>query len=447
MARAWTPTLLSLDRWATVMGISPAHFNQGTPASSIFPLSGSCEEIWFQHSWMRADQVGREDLATEIARAEREIAAYVGFWPAPKYMSSEVHRFPRHHRPDFIDGILDQRGYRLPIEIKVGKFIQAGRRALTQLTDTLTLAYSDQDGDGFAETATVTVNTVLTNACEIKVYFQGHRGDPAMEIRPAKWKQIVGNTFTAEFWIWQFIDLGLWERFPTAAAPIAGIDFLQDITCAMGACVLGANPNVILDTVSWGADPTIEVYREYCDMTATSCEFYWEPVPALSGIACELTVQDGCIHVRDVHEGIVVPQPSEYDEDEECWVQQAYSVCRPPDLVKLWYLAGDQSEPYLSIPNASTPYPGHCDPLSHFWAQTIAYLATSRLDRPFCSCGALTDLFIDLRVDIAKSEPDGATYFITEGKARNPFGTRKGEIMAWERCRAFVRKRAKVAVI
>ena len=441
MARASTPTLLSLDRWAMVMGISPAHFNQGVTGASIFPLTGSCEELWYQWAWMKADQVGREDLAIEIARAEREIAEYVGFWPAPKYISSEVHRFPRHHRPDFIDSVIDQRGYRLPVEIKVGKFIQAGRRALTQLTDTLTLLYSDEDGDTFEETATVTVVTDLTNACEIKVYFAGHGGDPAWEIRPARTKQIAAGVFTATFWTWQFIDPALWERFPTAAAPIEGIDFLQAI-------IGGAGGTVLVDSTNWGVDPTIEVYREYCDFTQDSAHFFWEPVPDISGIAGELTAQeDGVIHVRDVHEGIVVPQPAEYDSDEGCWVQVADSVCRPPDLVKLWYLAGDQSESYLGIPDASLPLPGYCDPLSHFWAQTIAYLATSRLDRPFCSCGALTNLFTDIRVDIAKSEPDGATYFITEGKARSPFGTRKGEIMAWERCRAFVRKRARVAVI
>ena len=440
MARASTPTLLSLDRWAMVMGISPCHFNQGVTGASIFPLAGSCEELWFQHSWMRADQVGREDLATEIARAEREIAEYVGFWPAPKYISSEVHRYPHHYRPDVIDSVIDQRGYRLPIDISHGKFIQAGRRNLTQLTDTLTLLYTDADGDGAVETATVTVVTALTNACEIKVYFAGHAGDPVWEIRPARTKQIAAGVFTATFWTWQFIDPAQWERFPTANLPIIGIDFLQAI-------IGGAGGTVLVDSTNWGVDPTIEVYREFCDMTAVSCQFFWEPVPDISGIACELTVQDGCIHVRDVHEGIVVPQPSEYDSDEGYWVQVDYSVCRPPDLVRLWYLAGDQSEPHLSIADMSLPPDYYCDPLSHFWAQTIAYLATSRLDRPFCSCGALTNLFTKLQVDITKSEPDGATYFITEGKARNPFGTRKGEIMAWERCKSFVRKRARVAVI
>lgn len=439
MARAFTPTLLSLDRWAMVMGISPGHFNQGVTPSSIFPLAHSCEDIWFQHSWMKADQVGREDLAVEIARAEKDIAEYVGFWPAPKYISSEVHRFPRHYRPDFIDSVIDQRGYRLPIDISWGKFIQAGRRALTQLTDNLTLAYSDDDGDGFAETATVTVDTDLTNACEIKVYVQGHNGDPVWEIRPARTKTVSPTTFTATFWTWQFIDPALWERFPTADIPVRGIDFLHDVGLATG--------NVLEASATW-VDPTIDVYREYCDFTQDSAHFFWEPDPDISGIAGELTAQeDGVIHVRDVHEGIVVPQPAEYDTDEECWVQVEYSVCRPPDLVKVWYLAGDQSDPYLSIADMSYPPDGYCDPLSHFWAQTIAYLATSRLDRPFCSCGALTNLFTDLRVDIAKSEPDGATYFITEGKGRNPFGTRKGEIMAWERCRSFVRKRARVAVI
>ena len=99
MARASTDTLLSLDRYAAVLGIPPPHFNQGF-SNVIFPITASCPAVWFQYAWQNYDSVSREDLALEIANAEQDIADVLGYWPAPKWIAQEAHRYPRHHRPD-----------------------------------------------------------------------------------------------------------------------------------------------------------------------------------------------------------------------------------------------------------------------------------------------------------------------------------------------------------
>src|SRR3990167_7828960 len=85
-------TLLSLPRYALIMGIAPLHFHQGFYASTnpqLFPNSG-CTQIWYQHDWQNFDHVSREQLAMEIANAEQEIANLVGYWPAPVFLAEEV---------------------------------------------------------------------------------------------------------------------------------------------------------------------------------------------------------------------------------------------------------------------------------------------------------------------------------------------------------------------
>jgi hypothetical protein len=137
--------------------------------------------------------------------------------------------------------------------------------------------------------------------------------------------------------------------------------------------------------------------------------------------------------------GIAVPTPASYNDSTGEWESDNWDVCTEPDFIKVWYYAGDLSEQYLRGLDQ--------DPLARYYAEAIAYMATARLERPFCSCGNVHALAVDLRRDLALSSRD-STYFITDRERENPFGTRKGEIMAWRRLSKLKRgRRAKVAVV
>ncbi len=71
-------------------------------------------------------------------------------------------------------------------------------------------------------------------------------------------------------------------------------------------------------------------------------------------------------------------------------------------------------------------------PLSDYWAQAIMWLATSRIARPLCACGASDSKRGWLRQDFARSGPD-ETFAIDADQLANPFGTTRGAIMAWQR--------------
>jgi hypothetical protein len=129
------------------------------------------------------------------------------------------------------------------------------------------------------------------------------------------------------------------------------------------------------------------------------------------------------LNVRDVENGIVVPQPATYSADDAAWAMDAYSVCRDPEMVRIYYYAGNQDNRFLGG--------NSCEPLSNYWAHAIAWLATARLDREFCSCGNVQSLSGHLREDLAFT---GETSFqIGFELLDNPFGTHRGAVKAWQR--------------
>jgi len=317
---------------------------------------------------------------------------------------------------------------RLSVVTDFAKFIAGGRRGVelvgTAMVAGGTLTYSDEDGDGFAERATIAVPTTLatTQAKNIKVYFADVDGDQEWEIRQANTKTVSGGTFTATFPSWLFINTDLQAQYPTADG--------------FGAIDISSTTNYVT---------SVDVYWEYVDDTVDSAEFYWEPCPGgaiLSGVcscgqgescaACAYTTQGGCLHARDPELGIAVPQPATYDSDENQWTIDTYQACRDPEFIKLWYYAGEIEDRFLN---------GRLlDPLSNYWAQAIAWYATTKLERPFCSCGNVQALGERLRQDLAFTGTDTA-YQVDPEVLSNPFGTQRGAVMAWQRVMRFARHR------
>ena len=447
MSRASTHTLLPIDTWGQILGINPAHLNQGATAT-VMPGSSSCDVVYTQWNWQtRTDRASREDIALAIATAEEDIAKAIGFWPAPRWIYEEVHQYPRYHRPDMVQyGGLDVRGYAKAIRANYGKVIAPGRRDVTLVGTVLTtgvapgLVYSDADGDGVVDTATVTVATTLTDACEVKVYFAGHAGEMEWEIRPARTKAIAGGNFVATFWAWQLIDPDLWEALPGPTEP-ESIDWDENH-------VGGAPPATIYDNLV----TSVDVYREFNDTTEVSATFYWEPQTAATNwleslcscggagtcAACALTTQNGCLHIRDANAGMLVPWPASYDAADGAWESATWPVCRDPDFVKLWYYTGDISQQRLASRT--------CEPLSTWWAQTITWLSVARLEKPLCSCDNVADLVASLRADVAFTGAE-TSYNATEAQLSCPWGTRRGALLAWERVSKLLpERRARVAL-
>lgn len=428
-------TCLSVNQYARIMQINPAHF-WGAYSTSEWMVSSSCASIWPQNQWQHGDQVSRYDVALAIAQAEEQIANYVGYWPGPKWICQEIQHYPQFYRPDYVDARLSNlRGLNKGVKARWGKLFAVGQRSVT-LIDTPTVAgggitYSDESGYGAFDTATIVITLTAeqlaasANVCEYKVYTQGKSGAQEWEIREAREASISGSTLTLVFDAWLFIDPDVWATPPNSTDDRwRGVDIASDA-----------------DFVT-----SVDVYREYADTTTRQSQFFWESendallpfagggCPSCGGtgcVACSYTTQDGCLHWRDAEINYLVPTPATYDASTETWISATPTVCRAPDMVKIWYRAGDVSEQYKCGES--------CVPMPADWQKVIAYLATARLERRFCDCANIASVSAQLQTDIAFSGED-TSYVVDFAMLANPFGTKKGEIMAWQYVSKFNKK-------
>lgn len=424
-------TLLSLPRFAKIMGINPVHFAGGY-GDTIYPLKdNACSNIWARYSWQQSDIVSHYELAMTIEGVERDIANVLGYWPAPVWTSRELSPFPSFYRPELTTyyGRQYPDGLRKSVSTRWKKLISGGRRGTTLIKEATTsdgLQYLDLDSDGFPETARVTATTTVTSACEIKVYHAGYSGLQGWEIRPHRNITLSGGTVTIDFDSWLFID-------PSAlSAPTDWDEF--------AAINLNDNSNLA---------SAVDVYREFNDTTTFSSRFFWEPTDCDTCQQCSLTLesgatvvlgggsgdsvncticglqaQNGCTIVQDRESGSVTPSPGSYDSDADVFTMDSWAINRDPDQVQIWYYSGAIEEEYLRGVS--------CEPLSHFWAQTIAYMTAARLERPMCGCSNVIALGEHMRKDIAFSGDD-TSFLVDFGILSNPFGTKRGELIAWQR--------------
>ncbi len=434
MAIAETYTLLALDRYAQIMGMNPVHFNQASGATYWPGGTGStCTNIFYQFNYQKSDAISREEIARQIKQAEEDITTILGFAPAPVWSIDEQHAYPSYHRPDWLQlSGGNARGQWKTIQANSGKFLQAGRQAFESTKLAAAVTYT-AGATGFAyDTATITFDLPAAfptdECCNIKVY-PPTVTDPATktgeEIRPHK-------TFAVDFTVtpavvtitfdgWQLIDPVLWRNPPTTGSP-------ND---------LGIDAEAVASYLT-----TVNVFRDYPSQTLSPSTLYWErrsggtfPIVGLcsscgsgtsgSGCdACQIIAQNGCLVVADPESSQLSAIPATYDTTDARWEQTTLVECRAPDRITVSYLAGEVSTEYKQGRS--------CDPLSDYWAHTIAWLTTARLSRDLCTCGTVQAYARDLQSDISVST-EGASRFNAESILENPLGTRKGEVMAWNR--------------
>jgi hypothetical protein len=93
-------------------------------------------------------------------------------------------------------------------------------------------------------------------------------------------------------------------------------------------------------------------------------------------------------------------------------------------MVKVSYLSGAIDQRWLSG--------RHVEPMPDYFALAIAWLATARLHRPLCSCGNVDELVTELQRDFSLTA-EGKSKFASARLVDNPFGTKVGEVRAWQK--------------
>lgn len=397
MARSSIKTWLPLDRWFEIIGIYPLHANQ--LYSQTLNHNNVCGEVFFQYSYQHSDRIGREEIAMAIQAAEREIAAEVGYNLLPDWITEERLTYPQPFAPGVFNfNGMNIRGMLNSVELPRGHIISGGVRMQVLIQAGAAIVRSDVDGDGYAETCTVTVPTTVTVADEITAFYPNQNGDQTWEIRPIKVTLSGGNAIIV-FKSWQ----------------VAKATAFDDLTSP----VLDAD-------VAASYETAVDVYRVF-NYPGTQVQFMWENNGGLdccgSCVACQLSTQAGCFHLRDARMGFAVPSPANWDAGTEEFTEVEWSACRAPDQIRFWYYSGYQNKA-LARPLVTM------DP---FWEYAVAYYAASKLDRPVCGCSNVNQFIDKWRRDLLINKSDDASFNVTPEMLSNKLGTTMGALYAYKR--------------
>jgi hypothetical protein len=414
MARASTRTLLPLDRFAALLGWNPIHFNQVLTAAMPQTICGNPTK---QYAWQESNAVGREDLAFAIAEAERMLRDQIGYSLLPDWTVDERLPTVTPAIPSLIN--LTGRnlyGYRNTVQLSNGYYISGGIEAWDIIEAGATVVYTDADGDGYDETATVTVNIPAagndahtTDVEEIAVVFPGEDATsaPLWEVRPLRSVSITAGVATIVFYRQQVPLPELWEALvPTAIDGDVDANFLDEV-----------------DVWRHWNNPEQQVQALWSPLNGWDCGCLQDTCTA-----CTDASQYGCLLGNDYRLGIVHFQPSEWNATTASFGDRAYAVARQPDRLRLWYRSGFQDTrakwPKLQMDGT--------------WERAVAYLAITLLDRECCACDNVTALTGHWREDLSMNDSTqaGSRSFNLSGQGRlleNPFGTTRGAVYAWQR--------------
>lgn len=374
-------TRMPLSDFARRLGLNPIHF-AGATLPGKFPAV-SCGSVWPRYSWQDESLLSHMDVALALHLAEEAIENYLGYHVAPGWRT-EQHEYPRYKRLHRTNGV-DASGRRPAIQLERGYVTGVGKRK-QEFIGTRTVSYQDADGDGYNETAVVSLQSDLP-AQEIAVYPTGFGYHPSWEIRHPRHFFRSGGTWSFLFDFWLMIDPELQARLPG--------EYRQFIDLTQNGTLL----------------TEVDVYRVYNDETDTSAvEFAWEPAPGQEATTGR-TTSGGLAYVRNADAGLVAPY----------WTGQC---TLSPDTVKITYLSGVASRDYQ---DGRTLYP-----LDSHMATAVFYLAVARLQRDVCACTNAHSFAADLRTDMALVSPAGNFLAVADAIQTCPFGTRRGEWLAYQ---------------
>ena len=144
--------VVSLDQFRQLTGYHPLHFWELHDPERA-PVESACNQLVRQYEWQNAQREGRRNIETALVSAETTLAQYLGYRVGTQAVTFD-------HVSVRSNGTL---------VLPEGHIQTLGREVLT-LLGAYPCSYSDADGDGLTDTATVTIFG-LDQAYDYRVQF------------------------------------------------------------------------------------------------------------------------------------------------------------------------------------------------------------------------------------------------------------------------------------
>lgn len=358
-----------LNLWQEVMLEDIWHFNQAAGAGAP---RGEC------HVYIQSE---RELIARALDVAWAKMTTRLSFFPRPTWHTETI-------------SLARNPAWRFQqLQTRYGYLIAFGSRATELITAAAPVVYSDADGDGVDDTATITVNTSHA-ADEVQAFFQVADGayaaaDERFQIEPLRATQ-SGNTVTLTGHRALFVKPNTIWQVPFVPSDPNKRDRNEADTAQTAGFVTA-----------------VDVYRVYND-PANAVTVNEDPYHSwcfACGEDCTTQTADGCARVVDARLGIMQ-------------VRNDCLNCRPrwPESVTVNYLSG--------VPLVY----GQVDP---DLANALIRLANTHIQRKFCAFCDATEQAWAQDVLPPGGQNDGVVNSVSPREVNNPFGTLRGQIEAW----------------
>jgi hypothetical protein len=363
--------LLPLETWREFIGYHPLHFWQ-LGNSRLAPIQSGCNDLVRQYAWQAANAVGRVELERAIDDAELALRRWLGYSVGARYTSVEVDVTPT--------GIVT-----VPHE----GYIQALGQELITALGTPAVTLSDADGDGLLDTFTATLTTALTEdpAGSLAVFVP--TADRVARQR-RDWQLRPVTVSTA-------LNAGVYDVTVTGPARLLVKPSKYEGITAEPAAVLDAN------AVANYLDTVLIATRTTDDATV------------VTGITPELsTLGTPSARILDATNGII--------QLGAMWCG-AWRPCQYP----YWPQAPWRATVHLL---AGRPLQGNWDGVNVDWESVVARLAAAEVTGTACGCKDANHWLEYWQKDMARVDPN-KEYVLRGDDLKNPFGTRRGHISAW----------------
>lgn len=410
--------LLPLETFRQIIGYNPWHFWGFASTVGATNVTSSCNKVLKQYAWQNTDAVGRSEILRAIEDAESRIQKHLGYDVAPAYREETVD-WPRYNDPSLLRRApIDATGRWGSVKLPHGHVQAAGIEARTLIDDAVAVAYSDLDGDGYDDMATITVVTSVTDTDEIAVYFgaadryDGSAVSERWRIQPLT-VAISGGTATIKGPAWIFVKPVKVEGAstanldPTDAANYAStVDIYRRYTNTEGTTNSTAQAMLIWETracAGWWCCACSDATYDPTDSSAD---------PAARALAIAR------VGIRDAQTGLVTPAEAAYNTTSGLWSAVRFDTGYEPDRVTVRYLAG---------------YPLSDGQMDRHFQTIVARMALAELARPICACDTANREQHRWQFDLARTggANDESYGAISPDDLNNPFGTRAGHVYAW----------------
>lgn len=418
---------LDLFTWGRLMGFNPWHLAQvGDPSSTGgLAVVSQCSTLVYERAANNAQRVGRSEIRRAIEDAEQQVYQYRHAWPAPRFRA-QTFQYPTlgDRRLDrLIDAGSDGRW--LSITLDEGEVQALGPETEAGATTTA-LTFTDEDGDGYFETATCTAALPAgTAADEVVVRFLAADCGPITprpNIAPRAVTVAANGTAT--------ITLDTWALVRPEVT--SGWAIYNGTSGLLNATVLPPNP----------ASPfaaSVEAVRVYANDAGTTeataaalliyetrpCPWAWasccgpdasNPHASDPGATATVIARAG---IRDARAGVISVGEAVYNAADGVWVSDCCDAdlwrCYPPDRVVLRYQAGTALDGVGMRADL---------------AAVVARLAAANLTATICGCDTANRELYHWQFDTSRSSGTNETFALLN-RAQNPLGPRRGALYAW----------------